>query len=232
MPPFLFCSFLRFSTLPDEEQIGGVSALGQYRVQSTWLAITLLHSIFPDHSTPSGGLEILLKSLSTSDATCNAFFLHLIGFLDPACPIGLTRAAVSLLKKLIRVCFIGNLVLSNLTRCHFLSSSFSTLQFSDRLITPHFHDMSPRLLNFLINRLRSSTTDQVTRTGLLDFLSEAVIHDVLNGSACPPFNGAGFGLLRMISSNPNEGTLNNLEGIVIAALQEVKVMRNYFTLML
>ena len=48
------------------------------------------------------------------------------------------------------------------------------------------------------------------------------MHDVLSGSACPPFNGPGFGLLRMISSNPNEGTLDRLQGIVIPALQEVK----------
>ncbi|VDK36546.1 unnamed protein product [Taenia asiatica] len=182
--------FLRFPTRLEEKQVAGVSALGQYRVQSTWLAITLLHNLFSSHSTT------LLKILSVNDATSSAYFLYLLDFLDPTCPVGLTRAAVSLLKKLIR--------------------------FSERLFTPHLHDMQPRLLGFLIHRLRSTSEDQITRTGLFDWLAEAVMLDVLSGATCAPFNGPGFGFLRIISSNADKGNLDGLQGIVITALQELK----------
>lgn len=95
-------SFLRFSTRAGEDQIGGVSALGQHRVQSTWLAITLFHSLFPSSTTSSsdGHFTTLLKTLSTNDTISSAYFLHLLNFLDPSCTAGLTRATVSLLKKL------------------------------------------------------------------------------------------------------------------------------------
>ncbi|KAL5963770.1 hypothetical protein TSMEX_008502 [Taenia solium] len=182
--------FLRFPTRLEEKQVAGVSALGQYRVQSTWLAITLLHNLFSSHSTT------LLKILSVNDATSSAYFLYLLDFLDPTCPVGLTRAAVSLLKKLIR--------------------------FSERLVTPHLHDMQPRLLGFLIHRLRSTSEDRITRTGLFDWLAEAVMLDVLSGATYAPFNGPGFGFLRIISSNADKGNLDGLQGIVITALQELK----------
>ncbi|KAH9281050.1 hypothetical protein ECG_07401 [Echinococcus granulosus] len=181
--------FLRFSTRLEEKQIGGVSALGQYRVQSTWLALTLLHNLFSIHST------IPLKILSVNDATSSAYFLYLLDFLDPTCPVGLTRAAVSLLKKL--------------------------TPFSEHLVTPHLHDMQPRLLDFLIYRLRFTSEDQITRIGLFDWLAEAVMLDVLSGATNAPFNGPGFGFLRMISSN-TKGNLDGLQGIIITALQELK----------
>ncbi|KAM7542768.1 hypothetical protein Aperf_G00000000453 [Anoplocephala perfoliata] len=185
--------FLCFSTRPNEEQIGGSSALGQHRVQSSWLAITLLHSLFPSHST-SAHLKAFLKALSTSEAVSGAYFLHLLNFLDPACAVGLTRATVSLLKKFI--------------------------QFSELLVTPHLHDLQPRLLKFFMYRLRSSSADQVTRTALFDWLADAVMQDVLSGAACAPFNGPGFGLLRMISSDDSK--VDGLQSILGAALKEVK----------
>uniref|UniRef100_A0A0R3TQB4 NopRA1 domain-containing protein n=1 Tax=Rodentolepis nana TaxID=102285 RepID=A0A0R3TQB4_RODNA len=201
--------FLRFSTRADEDQIGGVSALGQHRVQSTWLAITLLHSLFPSPSTTSSSdshFTTFLKTLSTNDAISNPYFLHLLNFLDPACTVGLTRATVSLLKKL--TCF------------------------SDRFITSHLHDMQPRLLTFLTDRLRSTFSDQITRTALIDWLADIVMQDVLSGMACAPFNGPGFSLLRMISSLPSSTCVANssasglnvdgLQGILREALKETK----------
>ncbi|VDM35191.1 unnamed protein product [Hydatigera taeniaeformis] len=186
--------FLLFSTRSEEKQIAGVSALGQYRVQSTWLAITLLHNLFSNHST------ILLKIFSVNDITSSAYFLCLLDFLDPTCPVGLTRAAVSLLKKI--------------------------THFSERLVTPHLHDIQPRQLGFLVHRMRSTSEDQVTRTGLFDWLAEAVMHDVMSGATCPPFNGPGFGFLRIISSNAGKENLDGLQGIVITALQELKKDQN------
>uniref|UniRef100_A0A0R3SDM4 Nucleoporin NUP188-like protein n=2 Tax=Hymenolepis diminuta TaxID=6216 RepID=A0A0R3SDM4_HYMDI len=200
--------FLRFSTRADEDQIGGVSALGQHRVQSTWLAITLFHSLFPSLTTSSsdGHFTTLLKTLSTNDTISSAYFLHLLNFLDPSCTAGLTRATVSLLKKL--------------------------NGFSDRLITPHLHDMQPRLLRFLIDRLRSTFSDQVTRIALIDWLAEIVMQDVLSGVACAPFNGPGFSLLRMLSSltsstsvansSANDLNVDGLQGILSEALKGAK----------
>lgn len=46
--------------------------------------------------------------------------------------------------------------------------------------------------------------------------------DVLSGATCAPFNGPGFGLLRMISSFADKGNLDGLQGIVLSALQELK----------
>ncbi|KAL5105586.1 hypothetical protein TcWFU_009681 [Taenia crassiceps] len=187
--------FLRFPTRLEEKQIAGVSALGQYRVHSTWLAITLLHNLFSSHSTT------LLKVFSANDGTSGPYFLYLLEFLDPTCPVGLTRATVSLLKKLIH--------------------------FSERLVTPHLHEMQTRLVGFLIHRLRSTSEDQITRTGLFDWLAEAVMLDVLSGAACAPFNGPGFGILRMISSNAEKGDLDGLQGIVITALQELREEQDF-----
>lgn len=84
--------------------------------------------------------------------------------------------------------------------------------------------MQPRLLKFFTYRLRSPSADQVTRTALFDWLADVVMQDVLSGAACAPFNGPGFGLLRMVSSNsPKDSKVDDLQGILTTALKEAKV---------
>uniref|UniRef100_A0A5K3FJE9 BEACH domain-containing protein n=1 Tax=Mesocestoides corti TaxID=53468 RepID=A0A5K3FJE9_MESCO len=175
--------FLRFSTRPEDEQIGGASALGQHRVQSTWLAFTLLHSVFPSDRNNSSPL---LKALNTvgdlracNDDVAMPYLLKVLTFLDVSCGVGLTRAAVNLLKKMI--------------------------QFPGKLVTPYLHDIQPELQQLILVRLSSPTEDQITRTGLYDWLSVAVLYDVINGLAIAPFSGPGFTLVRMLSSYASSG---------------------------
>lgn len=53
-----------------------------------------------------------------------------------------------------------------------------------------------------MQRLSSSTDDQLARAGLFDWLAEAVLYNALEIPAGPPFHGPGFTLLRLLST-PN-----------------------------
>ncbi len=103
-------SFLRLSTRTEDEQIGGSSALGQHRAQSTWLAFTLLHAVFPSESTAASSRPLLDAIRASGDMrgagaedSASPYLLKVLAFLDLGCGVGLTRAAVNLLKKMMQV---------------------------------------------------------------------------------------------------------------------------------
>lgn len=98
--------------------------MGQHRVHSTWLAFTLLHSVFPSaaEAASAGPLLSAIRSagdsrvygtggLTTSGAsdenTPSAYLFRVLSFLDLSCGVGVTRAAVNLLKKMIQVSVLG-----------------------------------------------------------------------------------------------------------------------------
>ncbi len=71
-------------------------------------------------------------------------------------------------------------------------------------MTPHLHDIPRDLQELILLRLTSASEDQLTRTGLFDWLAETVLYDTLNGLAGAPFTGPGFTLARMLSTPPSQ----------------------------
>lgn len=106
-PPFypVLHSFLRFSTKYQLDQ-SSVAAAGQHGVKSTWLALTLVQFLFPSESSASSPAptSIIVGALCDVQAMHHEPYLFkMLAFLDPCCNVGLTRAAVNVLKKLIQV---------------------------------------------------------------------------------------------------------------------------------
>ncbi|BHF68966.1 hypothetical protein SprV_0301200700 [Sparganum proliferum] len=173
----LVFDFLRFPTRQQTDQ-RFVLVLGQPKESSTWLALTLIHLLFPPNAdATSQPQNLLLESLSgvlTSQG--EAYFLKILRFLDFQCSTGLTRAAVNVLKKMV--------------------------QYSGKLVSPFLGKISNNLRSIILQRLASPCTDQITRSSLFDWLSEAVLFDALKGPGASLFQGSGFTLLRILSSPP------------------------------